>query len=326
MKGNKQKYKEIKVILNEEIDLHRFGTLSISTVEFKRELNEEIEQWNNMIVQAIYQRFRKQMEEILVTQQDFTKKLSRKIENLEDIRIIMETQKTMREIEIGFEMDIEMVENAFALITKFGFQATKEDNDMVKNLNLTWQELRIKAMKTQEVLLNVQAHFQRELIKDLGLFQTKVEDFVVDYNKNGPMQDGLQPKEASDILLMFQNTFDTLWSEHAGYTVGEELFGLDQTASWGSSTIPGAQVAVCNALIVPMSQLSGSHAPKRGSSGGNHRLSQSNRSSFFHVKVLHYWIPILSMDSTSGTNKPRHSISWWKWYLCLWLYQKLAGC
>ena len=31
--------------------------------------------------------------------------------------------------EIGFEMDIEMVENAFALITKFGFQATKEDND-----------------------------------------------------------------------------------------------------------------------------------------------------------------------------------------------------
>ena len=232
-----QKYKEIKVILNQEIDLHRFGTLSISTVEFKRELNEEIEQWNNMIVQAIYQRFRKQMEEILVTQQDFTKKLSRKIENLEDIRIIMETQKTMREIEIGFEMDIEMVENAFALITKFGFQATKEDNDMVKNLNLTWQELRIKAMKTQEVLLNVQAHFQRELIKDLGLFQTKVEDFVVDYNKNGPMQDGLQPKEASDILLMFQNTFDTLWSEHAGYTVGEELFGLDHIEQPGLNVI-----------------------------------------------------------------------------------------
>ena len=41
------------------------------------------------------------------------------------------------------------------------------------------------------------------------------------------MQEGLSPKQASDILLMFQNMFDSLWNKHAGYTVGEELFGLD---------------------------------------------------------------------------------------------------
>ena len=222
-----QKYRNIETKLQEEPEFCRMGTLTISTVDFKASLNMEIKQWNNMIVQAIYNRFRKEMEIILATQLDFTKKLSRPIEGLEDIKIIMETQKAMREIEINFEMDIEVVENAFALIAKFGFQASKEDNEMVKNLSITWQELRLKAMKTQEELLNVQAHFQKELIKDLGTFQLKVNDFVTDYNVNGPMQEGLDPKQASDILLMFQNTFDTLWNQHVGYTVGEELFGLD---------------------------------------------------------------------------------------------------
>ena len=142
-----KKYKTIKEELQEEYDSTRVGTLSISTIDFKASLNMEIHQWNNMIVLAIYTRFRKEMETIIATQLDFMKKLSRPIEGLEDIRIIMETQKAMREIEINIEMDIEVVEHAFTLIAKFGYQASKEDIELVKNMSSTWQELRKKAMK-----------------------------------------------------------------------------------------------------------------------------------------------------------------------------------
>ena len=51
------------------------------------------------------------------------------------------------------------------------------------------------------------------------------------------MQEGLDPKRASDILLMFQSTFDDLWKEHDGYTVGEELFGLDHIDQPGLNVI-----------------------------------------------------------------------------------------
>ena len=232
-----QKYTTIAKNLKGEQDRHIFGSIAISTTDFKGELLCEIKQWNNLIVEAIYARFKREMENILTTQQDFSKKLERPIVTLEDIRIIMETQKKMREIEIDYELLIEVVENAFTLITKYGFQPSKEDIEMVKNLSVTWQELRVKAMKTQEVLLNVQEHFQRELIKDLQVFQVKVEEFMGDYNKNGPMQEGLHPKEASDILLMFQNSFDELWNKHASYTVGEELFGLDHIEQPGLNLI-----------------------------------------------------------------------------------------
>ena len=105
----------------------------------------------------------------------------------------MKERKNGRKEDINIEMDIEVVEHAFTLIAKFGYQASKEDIELVKNMSSTWQELRKKAMKTQEELLNVQAHFQRELIKDLGTFQVKVNDYIEDYNKHGPMQEGLDP-------------------------------------------------------------------------------------------------------------------------------------
>lgn len=42
---------------------------------------------------------------------------------------------------------------------------------------------------------------------------------------------GVKPREASDRLIIFQNTFDTLYRKYITYTGGEELFGLPVTAN-----------------------------------------------------------------------------------------------
>ena len=219
--------------IQEEVELEknefRYGNILISTVAFKATLQDEIKHWINVLTKAVHLKYKKDMDNILSILADFDKKLDRQIEDLDDIRIIMETQKKIREIEIDLDMRIETVEQAFVLIAKFQFQLSKEEVERVENLEGTWNELQQKAMKVQIMLLQVQEHFQRELVKNLVLFEEECKKFVEEYNTNGPMEDGLSPKQASDRLQMFQNMFETLWKKHSGYSVGEELFGLEHT-------------------------------------------------------------------------------------------------
>ena len=222
-------YQKIQEEVEFEKNEFRYGNILISTVAFKATLQDELKHWINVLTKAVHLKYKKDMDNILSILADFDKKLDRQIEDLDDIRIIMETQKKIREIEIDLDMRIETVEQAFVLIAKFQFQLSKDEVERVENLEGTWNELQQKAMKVQIMLLQVQEHFQRELVKNLVLFEEECKKFVEEYNKNGPMEEGLSPKQASDRLQMFQNMFETLWKKHSGYSVGEELFGLEHT-------------------------------------------------------------------------------------------------
>ena len=102
---------------------------------------------------------------------DFDRKLDRPINDLDDIRIIMETQKKIRDSEIDMDMKIDLVEEAFSLLSKYKIQLSKEEVDKVESLEYNWLQLQGKAMDVQILLLTVQEHFQKELISNLEVFQ-----------------------------------------------------------------------------------------------------------------------------------------------------------
>ena len=223
------KFKMIRSQLSTEKEEFFFGRILISTKEFKKMLDDEIHQWINMLTTTMQSKYKREMEYIFNQISDFDKRLDRPITDLDDIRIIMETQKKMREMEIDMDIKIETVELAFQMILKYDLQITKEEREKVDNLSHIWLELQAKAMDVQILLLTVQEHFQRDLLSNLDVFQGECDSFCTDYNVNGPMQPGLSPREASDKLQAFQNQFDALWRKHASYTVGEDLFGLTHT-------------------------------------------------------------------------------------------------
>lgn len=223
------RYKRIEAEMLRERDEFKYGTILISTKDFKNNLQLEIKAWINILTKVVHQKYKKEMENIIGTIIDFDKKLDREILNLDDVRIIMETQKKIRATEIDLDMQIENVEDAYELIVTFGYHVPKEEIDKVENLNSTWVELQKKAMGIHILLLGVQEQFQAELIKNLAIFNDECKQFVDDYFNKGPMEEGLTPKQASDRLQMFQNHFESLWKKHSEYSVGEELFGLPHT-------------------------------------------------------------------------------------------------
>ena len=81
-------------------------------------LDDEIHQWINMLTTTMQSKYKREMEFIINQISDFDKRLDRPITDLDDIRIIMETQKKMREMEIDMDIKIETVQLAFEMIFK----------------------------------------------------------------------------------------------------------------------------------------------------------------------------------------------------------------
>ena len=173
--------------------------------------------------------FRRELDGLYATISDLDKKLDRSINDLDDIRIIMETQQKMRDIEIDLDMKIDLVQNAFAMMVKYDLQLTKDDVEKVEGIMQVWLLCQHKAVETYVLLLEVQEQFKEELIKNVQVFQLECEAFCEAYATKGPMEVGLSPREASDRLEDFQNQFDTLYRKHTSYAVGEDLFGLPHT-------------------------------------------------------------------------------------------------
>ena len=224
-----KKYNMIEAELESEQTDFRYGKMIVKTLDFKDSVKNEIRQWINLIGRAMQQKYRSEMEHIIAQINDLDKKLERPMNDLDDIRIIMETQKKIRESEIDLDMKIELVENAFTMMCKYELPLSKDDANKVESIQEIWLNVQHKAMQTYVLLLEVQEHFKAELKKSIGVFQEDCDAYINKYNTKGPMEPGLPPREASDRLEAFQSQFDSLWRKHTSYSVGEEMFGLPHT-------------------------------------------------------------------------------------------------
>lgn len=109
---------------------------------------------------------------------------------------------------------------------KFHVPLTEEDVERVDAVRITWHRLQQRSLDHHCHLVAIQPSFRQELLDNLTQFRVDCTQFCADYDVDGPMIQGLTPREASDRLLLFQNRFDALWRRLTSYEGGAELFGL----------------------------------------------------------------------------------------------------
>ncbi|KAB0801458.1 hypothetical protein PPYR_05812 [Photinus pyralis] len=225
-----QKHEELDSRLSIEPDMHNIGTfLAISTERLKYGLNIEIKSCTQRIGMAMKKKYRREMDYVYAVINEMAKKLDKSIRDLDDVRLIMDTLKKIREQEVDMELKIEPIEEAFNILTRYEVNVEKTVLEQVDNLRYTWTELMQKALKVNVDLLAMQPHFQGELRTNLANFKQDKIDYCNEYRDAGPMEPGLAPREASDRLILFQNRFDGMWRKLQTYQSGEELFGLPTT-------------------------------------------------------------------------------------------------
>ncbi|KAJ8672889.1 hypothetical protein QAD02_004150 [Eretmocerus hayati] len=209
-----------------------FGTsIVVSTENLKNSLSDILRSATRKLGEAIKKKYRREMEYVYAVINEMERKLDRQIRDLDDVRLIMDTLKKIREQEVDMELKIDPIEEAFNIVTRYEvvYPEDRECLEQVDNLRYTWQQLQARALESHVQLLTLQPQFEAELRDNLEQFRLDNETYCEEYRSSGPMQPGLTPREASDRQILFQNRFDGMWRKLLAYQSGEELFGLPMT-------------------------------------------------------------------------------------------------
>ncbi|KAI8902513.1 dynein heavy chain and region D6 of dynein motor-domain-containing protein [Globomyces pollinis-pini] len=207
----------------------QIGLLLISAEPLKLALLSETKEWKQQFGLNLNIKVKQDMEQLIEYMETKTIKLSRKIADIDDLRMAVQTLSQIRETEVDIDMKVAPIEEAYLLLAKHNVSVTKEETEMVDSLRYSWKKLKTLVIETQAHLSKIQPVFKADLINSVQKFSQDVKEFTVEYTENGPMAGVINPKTASERLIVFQRGFDELNRKWETYSGGEELFSLPVT-------------------------------------------------------------------------------------------------
>lgn len=218
------RYESVEKEITEIAPFTQIGLLLISSDPLKLALLSETKDWKQQYGLNLNQKVKADMESLIEYMDAKTLKLSRKISDIDDLRIAVQTLSEIREAEVDIDMKVAPIEEAYLLLHKHSVAVTKEETEMVDSLRYSWKKVKGLVLDVQTHLSKIQPVFRADLLSAVEKFSQDVDEYTKDYNANGPMVQSIAPKTASERLIVFQRGFDELSRKLETYSGGEELF------------------------------------------------------------------------------------------------------
>ncbi|KAF6113475.1 hypothetical protein HJG60_003938 [Phyllostomus discolor] len=180
------------------------GALELHTEPMKLALSIEAKAWKMLLCRYLNEEYKKKMSDMITFINEYLKKLSRPIRDLDDVRFAMEALSCIRDNEIQMDMTLGPIEEAYAILNRFEVEVTKEESEAVDTLRYSFNKLQSKAVSVQDELVQVQPKFKSNLLESVEVFREDVMNFAEAYEMEGPMVPNIPPQEASNRLQIFQ--------------------------------------------------------------------------------------------------------------------------
>ncbi|XP_031445281.1 dynein heavy chain 5, axonemal-like [Phasianus colchicus] len=204
-------------------------SVDIATESLKIALIQECHSRQRTFGLALNERSAADMDEIYSFIENLSKKLSRPIRDLDDVRGAMEALKEIRENEVKIDMTVGPIEESYSVLQRYNLLFQDGNMERVDGLAYAWKNLNTLALQVENLLLKLQPIMKTDLLRGVQRFQADTTEFCKDYNEKGPSEENVPPHEASERLQLFQARFDELWTKYISLSGGEELFGLPVT-------------------------------------------------------------------------------------------------
>lgn len=175
-------YQELERSIRELQSTERVGPLMFITNDLKEGLIRECGTWRRAYGQALNQCRAQEMTKILELFDNLSKRLSRPIKDLDDVRGQMVALTELREAEIEIDMTIGPIEESYALLNRYELYFNDGNAERVDALSYGFSKLRALSREVQDHLLAIQPKFKLELVDGVQTFRQDVIDFVKDYD------------------------------------------------------------------------------------------------------------------------------------------------
>eukprot|EP00796_Vickermania_ingenoplastis_P003819 gene3823-2705_t len=224
---------EAYVALEDEIKelapVYNIGSLSIQNKLLKDDLLQRVKDWKELYMSKLYAKAQGDLDELTQKMEEESAQLALPIpdqDKLEDLRVLMNTLKDIRDREPLVDFQFYPVQQAYTVLQRYSNLVSKEEADRVEDLRFRWRRLHQAAEKRSDEIFYMQHGFKKGLTQEVQKFSAEVIAFRNDYDANGPMVEGLQPQEAMERLKRYQRQFDDKYRKWMTFMAGEELFGL----------------------------------------------------------------------------------------------------
>lgn len=214
---------EINLILN----YHQIGALNLKSESVKLGLKRWIEMWKSAFSKDLHKKAKTHLESLTDDIKQIRLKIEKPVKDIDSLGSVMYALEEIRKKESEIELQFRPVTEMYSLLETYLPEVMeKEESDVSSILDKDWAKLVIDAEAVRNQLQGQQAEFKKSLIVGINNLIVDVEEFRKNFEKNGPMVPGIEPKEALNRLRMFSDEYSVRKRKYDSYFAGETLFGL----------------------------------------------------------------------------------------------------
>jgi dynein heavy chain len=208
-------------------DIHQIGAMALKTSNIKEGLKDYVKRWKSTFSKDLHKRARTKLENIFEYINQTKAKLQKEVTGIDTLRYVMQTLREVRQKEGEIELELKPIMEMYNILDMYlasGMEKDEQDHRHI--LRSKWKGLVELAESRQNELQETQNFFKKDLIRSVKSLIVDVKDFRKNYSENGPMVNGINPRDAVERLRLFKEEFLVRDRIYEINFAGEELFGL----------------------------------------------------------------------------------------------------
>ncbi|KAA0176015.1 hypothetical protein FNF27_02407 [Cafeteria roenbergensis] len=206
------------------------GALALKSGAIKAQLKAEVRRWMKRYTAHLHAMATKRLTEFSEYSKGAMTSLSRDVDSLNSLAAVMDVLREIRHRQSGIEGELSPISDMYAMFERYGTEITQEERDMLSVLRPNWDKVIRRSDVVTDTIATLQVGFRAQLLSNVKEFKLDVAKFRSEFERDGPMVEGIEPQEAMERLKRFEDEFAMRDRKRDLYQSGEDLFALPITS------------------------------------------------------------------------------------------------